>query len=228
MYIPGSFAETHPRKLRSFIHENSFATLVTRSSGELVASHLPLLFDANSGPKGELVGHMALANSQWRDVTGEALAIFTGPHTYISPTWYEEAGTVPTWNYVAVHVHGQFQVVENRVELLGILRRSVHAYEGQRSNPWQFDESAEYINKLLNAIVGFRIAITKVEGKWKLSQNHSPKRRERVVRALESRAEADSPTIALLMRDMLAGEFGGATVTSPEDCPPRSGQTPRT
>ncbi|HEV3166206.1 MAG TPA: FMN-binding negative transcriptional regulator [Isosphaeraceae bacterium] len=203
MYIPGSFAETDPAKLHEFMRQYSFATLISRGPEGLVASHLPLLFNPDPAPKGHLIGHMARANSQWRDVQGEALAIFPGPHAYVSPAWYEEDGTVPTWNYVAVHAYGNFQVVEDREGLLGILRRSVQTFENPRPNPWAFDESAAHVDKLLRTIVGFRVELTRVEGKWKLNQNHSEERRRKVVRALDQQPDDDSQAIASLMREQL-------------------------
>jgi transcriptional regulator len=200
VYIPASFAESDTAKLHEFIRRNSFGVLTSHGEGGLIASHLPLLLDADAGPHGRLLGHMARANPQWRDVRGEVMAIFSGPHAYVSPSWYEEAGTVPTWNYVAVHVYGVFQVVEERDGLLDILRRSVLTYEGPRPQPWALDESAPHVATMLKAIVGFRIEVTRLEGKWKLSQNHSEERRRKVIRALEVRHDEDSREIARLMR----------------------------
>ena len=199
MYVPAAFAETDPAKLDEFMRQNSFAVLTSNGGGGLAASHLPLLFDAHAGPRGHLLGHMARANPQWRDVRGEVMAVFSGPHAYVSPSWYEEAGTVPTWNYVAVHAYGTFHVVEDRDGLLDLLRRSVTAYEGPRPEPWRFDESEPHVERMLKAIVGFRIEVTRLEGKWKLSQNHTEVRRRRVARALKARPDRDSQEIARLM-----------------------------
>jgi len=183
------------------MRENSFATLVTQGEEGLTASHLPLLLDAEVGPHGQLIGHMARANRQWRDVSGEALAVFARPHVYVSPSWYETPGTVPTWNYVAVHAYGAFKVVEDREGLLDILRRSVVAYESPRPEPWAFDESDPAIEGMLKAIVGFRIEIARIEGKWKLNQNHPEERRRKVADALGGRSDEDSREIARLMRE---------------------------
>jgi transcriptional regulator len=199
VYIPAAFAEPDTVKVHEFIRRNSFAVLTSRGESGLVASHLPLLLDADAGPHGHLLGHMARANPQWRDVRGEVMAIFSGPHAYVSPSWYEEAGTVPTWNYVAVHAYGTFQIVDDRGSLLGILRRSVLTYESPRPEPWAFDESAPHVETMLKAIVGFRIEITRLEGKWKLSQNHSEERRRKVIRALEARRDENSQSIARMM-----------------------------
>lgn len=199
MYLPTAFAETDAAKLHEFMRQNSFAVLTSNGENGLIASHLPLLFDGENGPKGQLLGHTARANPQWRGVEGEVMAVFSGSHTYISPSWYEEPGLVPTWNYVAVHAYGTFKVIDNREGLLDILRRSVHEYESPGEEPWIFDESESHVDGLLNAIVGFRIDITRLEGKWKLSQNHPEARRRRVIRALEARSDEDSKKIAGLM-----------------------------
>jgi transcriptional regulator len=201
VYIPAAFAESDTAKLHEFIRRNSFGVLASQGEGGLIASHLPLLLDADSGRHGRVLGHMARANPQWRDSRGEVMAIFSGPHAYVSPSWYEEEGTVPTWNYVAVHAYGHFHVVEERDSLLEILRRSVRTYESARPEPWVFDESASYVETMLKAIVGFRIEITRLEGKWKLSQNHSEERRRRVINALEASHDQDSREIARLMSE---------------------------
>ena len=201
MYIPAAFSETEPSRLHEVMKRHSFALLTSKGEHSLIASHLPLLLDADLGPNGSLFGHMARANPQWRYVEGEVMAVFSGPHSYVSPAWYEEKGTVPTWNYVAVHAYGHFQVVEEREGLLEILRRSVTFYESPRPEPWLFDESEPHVEKLLKAIVGFRIEITRLEGKWKLSQNQPEERRGKVERALDERPDEDSKAIARLMRE---------------------------
>ncbi|WZO97695.1 FMN-binding negative transcriptional regulator [Isosphaeraceae bacterium EP7] len=201
MYTPASFAETNQAKLHDLMRRNSFALLASQSPGGLVASHLPLLLDAEAGPRGTLFGHMARANTQWREAQGPVMAVFSGPHAYISPTWYAETGMVPTWNYVAVHAYGILTPVEGRDDLLDILRRSVDVYEAGRQPPWLFDESGVNVDGLLKAIVGFRIELTRLEGKWKLGQNHPEPRRRRTAEALRSQPDADSIAIAALMEE---------------------------
>lgn len=205
MYIPASFRISDASELHAFMREHSFATLVTRGCDGMVATHLPLLLDPGAGPRGTLLGHMARANPQWRDVSGEALAIFPGPHAYISPTWYESSGTVPTWNYAAVHAYGAFQLVENRDSLHDILSRSVSAYERGMPEPWSYDVDDPDIDKMLKAIVGFRIEIGRLEGKAKLGQNHPEEHRRKVIRALEARSDDDSRAIARMMAATLGG-----------------------
>jgi transcriptional regulator len=203
MYVPAAFREDDQAKLHDFMRRHSFAVLTSQGGDGLVASHLPLLLEPDAGPHGRLVGHMARANPQWRRVDGEVLAVFSGPHAYVSPAWYEEPGTVPTWNYVTVHAYGSFHLVDDRDGLLEILRRSVHAYENPRPEPWPFDESAPQVDAFLKAIVGFRVDISRLEGKWKISQNHSEARQRRVIRGLEARPDEDSRAIAALMRERL-------------------------
>ena len=201
MYVPSSFAETDSVKLHEFMRTHSFATLVSQNDAGLVASHLPLLLDTDAGRMGSLIGHMARANPQWRDIRGEVMALFTGPHAYVSPSWYEEEETVPTWNYAAVHAYGTLQLVEDQESLVDILRKSVDVYEGSRPQPWTLDDKAAYVHQMMRGIVGFRIDITRLEGKWKLSQNHSEERRARVMSALEKQPDEHSQAIVAMMKE---------------------------
>lgn len=124
MYIPAAFAEANLTTLHDFIERHSFGQLVSQVEGLPFASHLPFLLDRASGPHGALVGHMARANPQWREANGQtALAIFSGPHAYVSPTWYEAEQVVPTWNYTAVHAYGRLKVVEAEDALLEIVQQ---------------------------------------------------------------------------------------------------------
>jgi transcriptional regulator len=186
----------------------SFALLCSTAEDSVpFASHLPLLLDPQPAPLGTLVGHMARANPQWRHADGRpALAVFSGPHVYVSPSWYEAQDVVPTWNYVAVHATGVFRAVHDRDALLDIVRDSVAFYEGNRPQPWRLGEPNDYLERMLRGIVGFRIEISNLEGKWKLSQNHPPERRERVVRALREQGGEDAAAIADLMERSRAKE----------------------
>src|SRR5204862_6723933 len=140
---------------------------------------------AEAGGRGRLVGHMARANPQWREAAGQtALAVFSGPHAYVSPSWYEAGQVVPTWNYAAVHAYGCVRVIEDEGALLDIVRRSVEVYERNMPRPWSFAGSETYVERRLAHIVGFRIEVESIEGKWKLNQNHPAERRKKVIRAL--------------------------------------------
>jgi transcriptional regulator len=208
MYVPPHFAESDPAKLHAFIEANSFGLLVSQVAGVPFATHLPFLFDRTAGPHGTLLGHMARANPHWRELAGQpALAVFSGPHAYVSPTWYEVENVVPTWNYVAVHATGRAAVVEDRSALLDILQRSVAFYEAALPRPWTFDGSSAFAARMVGHIVGFRIEVERLEGKWKLNQNHPAGRRKKVADTLHERGGDDARAVAELMRAMLpAGE----------------------
>lgn len=206
MYSPRSFSEDRPDRLHDFIEQNSFGILVTAGEG-IAASHLPFLLDRDSGQHGQLTSHMAKANPQWRDLDGcEVLTIFHGPHAYISPTWYEAENTVPTWNYVAVHATGILRVTEEPEQLRDIVRRTVDTHEAHMPIPWSMDTVDDgFIEQLLSGIVGFLIDITRLEGKWKLNQNHDVQRRERVIDALLLRGSDNESEVARLMQERLKG-----------------------
>lgn len=201
MYVPTSFREENPEKLHQFIKTYSFGTLFSGSGEHLKASHLPFLLDEKAGSHGKLIGHMAKANDHWQSLSGQpVLVVFQGPHTYISPTWYEEPQTVPTWNYVAVHVYGKYVPVGGESKLKGILEKTVGVYEASMPKPWDMKGLPEdFMEKMLKMIVGFEIEISRIEGKWKLNQNHSEARRQKVVRALEKQGKPNDLEIAKLM-----------------------------
>jgi len=207
VYTPSAFAVTDVATLHDFLERHSFATLVTRhADGRMVASHIPLLLVRDGSPFGRLEGHVARPNNQWRDVAGEALAIFTGPHAYVSPRWYDAEGVVPTWNYTAVHASGPLETVTDAAELREMLRRALDTYERGGDAPWTLERSGEVVDKLLKGIVGLRIPVARIEGKWKLSQNHPPERQERVIAALEAQGDAAAAAVAALMRANFARE----------------------
>jgi transcriptional regulator len=201
MYIPAAFQQTDLPTLQAFMERHSFALLC--SPGEDAtpfASHLPLLLERHPAPLGALVGHMAWANPQWRHADGKSvLAVFSGPHVYVSPAWYEAEAVVPTWNSVAVHATGVFRALHDRETLLRIVQASIAVYEGSRPQPWALDPAAGYLDRLLQGIVGFRIEIARLEGKWKLSQNQPAERRAKVVSALRRQGGAAAEAIADLM-----------------------------
>jgi len=210
MYTPKAFSETDETKLHDFIEQNSFATVVTVDNGTAVASHLPLLLSRNDGAHGRLIGHMARANPQWQQASGrQTLSIFTGPHAYISPTWYEVENAVPTWNYSAAHVYGTFRLDDDRDRRREIVRQYVESYEATMDKPWSVDNAdADFIDCLLDGIVGFEIDIERFEGKWKLNQNHDRAKRANVVRALREAGGEDRVQIADLMSRILDDTSG--------------------
>ncbi len=205
MYVPAHFDESDPGKLHDFIEQNSFGLLVSQVGGVPFATHLPFLLDRAAGQHGTLIGHMARANPHWKELGAQtALAVFSGPHAYISPTWYEAANVVPTWNYAAVHAIGPVERIEDHETLLQIVQQSVKVYETTMPRPWTLDTSGSFVDRLLAQIVGFRIVIEKIEGKFKLNQNHPVERREKVIRALYERGDRDSQAIAAMMQTALS------------------------
>ncbi|MCC2686479.1 MAG: transcriptional repressor of sporulation and degradative enzyme production [Paenibacillaceae bacterium] len=200
MYTPKAFEVTDRQTINDFIRKNSFGILFSHSGSEPMASHLPFLLEDEETGHGLLLGHMAKANPQWRDADNQdVIVVFQGPHTYISPTWYNEANTVPTWNYVAVHAYGKFNVINDKQRVQLIIENTVNFYESAMPNPWSVDLSSAFMEALMGAIVAFEITIHRVEGKWKLSQNHSLERRNKVIAALEDQQSENSDQIAKLM-----------------------------
>lgn len=203
MYIPKPFAMNDRERIIRFIRENSFGILFSQGNGRATATHLPFLFKENEGKLGALYGHMARANSHWKEIDGEVLVVFPGPHAYISPAWYGEENTVPTWNYVAVHVYGTFRIIEDEKTMKWLMRESINFYEAEREDPWQTDLDREFFKNLMKATVGFHIEITEIQGKWKLNQNHPIERRKRVIEGLKQADRYDSDPIARLMEEHL-------------------------
>lgn len=206
MYIPRAFEVTDRERLFAFIQANSFGILFSQNNGQPCATHLPFLLEADSGSNGVLWGHFAKANPHWKKFAGEVLVVFSGPHAYISPTWYEAENTVPTWNYTAVHAYGHITLVQEKEELLQIVQKTINFYEASMPTPWQFDSSQEFYRKLIGGVVGFKIEISRLEGKWKLNQNHPLERQRKVVKALQHSRDQNEQAIAALMIDNLQTE----------------------
>ncbi|QDT90084.1 FMN-binding negative transcriptional regulator [Gimesia algae] len=215
MYVPSSFAETDLETLHRFVEQHSFATLVTNAGDCSFASHLPLLLDRAEGEFGQLIGHLAKANPQADQLQSKnLLAIFHGPHAYISPAWYESNHTVPTWNYQAVHVYGSCILENDPAQLKQILKQYVAFYEAVQPAPWSIpDSDADFVDSLLPAIVGFRIQIKRVEGKFKLNQNQTAERQQKVINALRQQTGENQQAIADQMQANLQ--------ESENDTPPR-------
>src|SRR5262249_1978020 len=186
MYIPNSNRVDDRTQLHALMRQYNFATLVTQHDGAPFATHLPFLLDSEHGPHGRLFAHMARANPQWHDfATGEqALVIFQGPHAYISPSWYQNHWSVPTWNYAVAHAYGVPRIVEDHATLYGMLEALVDTHEAAFAQPWRMDLPADYMDKMMGAVVGFEIEITRLEGKFKLSQNRSEQDQRQVAESL--------------------------------------------
>lgn len=202
MYIPKSFSETDLDTLQAFMQQHNFAAVVSQLEGELVATHLPLMLDKTRGQYGTLVGHLARANTQWKGFDErEALVIFQGPHTYITPNWYETTPSVPTWNYTVVHAYGTPRIVEEPAALSVMLESLVNHHEAGFSPSWKMELPEDYMDKMLKAIVGFELTITRLEGKFKLSQNKLETDHARVTEALTASDYPPDREVGALMRE---------------------------
>jgi transcriptional regulator len=193
MYTPRYAQNSNPEEINQFIRDHGFATLVNTVQGKLCATHTPLML-SKDGTK--LTGHIARANPQWRGfVEGEqVLAIFQGPHSYISSSWYDHEN-VPTWNYLAVHVYGTLRVLEGD-ELLASLKELVDKYEAHSAHPVTLEGmTPAYVARETRALVAFEIMITSKEASYKLSQNRDQKNHENI--RLELRKRGDPQSIAI-------------------------------
>jgi transcriptional regulator len=204
MYIPNANRMHDQEEMLAFMRAHSFATLVSILDGVPVATHLPLVVQVEAGQI-TLLGHLAKANPQWAAfAAGEALAIFTGPHGYVSPTLYEAHESVPTWNYIAVHAYGKaitLTASETRAALEASMETMIAAYEPSYQQQWD-SLSERFREGMLRGVVGFTIAVTRLEGKAKLSQNRSAMDQHRVAEhLLESTDPAAQATgVAMRMR----------------------------
>ena len=191
MYVPPLFKEDRVDVLHDAIRSTGLATLITNTADGLIASHVPMLLDTAPAPYGTLIGHLARPNPQGRGAIGEALAIFQGPEAYITPSWYatkrETGKVVPTWNYVAIHAYGSVEFFDDRERLRDVVTRLTERQESPRAEPWAVtDAPDDFIDMMLKGIVGFALSITRLEGKWKMSQNRPAEDRAGVVAGLEA------------------------------------------
>lgn len=201
IYIPEHFRVSDEHTLREFMQTNDFAIVVSGSGDGLVTSHLPVL--VRPGANLVIAGHMARANPHWRLMDGStpALFIFQGPHGYVSPTWYETAPAVPTWNYSVVHAHGLPRAIEDDTFARGVLEELVRRYEGHRRDRWRPESlPAGYYDRMRGAIVAFEMSVTRLDGKFKLGQNRSVEDRRRTIAGLEKEGSPEAAALAEFMR----------------------------
>jgi len=191
MYVPAQFREDRVPVLHEMIRRIRLGTLVTLNGDGLVASHLPMLVDPEPAPFGMLSGHFARANPQWRTLKPEveALVIFAGPQAYITPSWYATkpltGKVVPTWNYVAIHAYGALRVVDDPAHTHAHITRLTDTQESARAQPWHVtDAPDDFIVGMVKGIIGFEFVITRLDGKWKMSQNRPAEDRAGVVAGL--------------------------------------------
>lgn len=204
MYIPEHFTMKEVTAAYKVIQENSFATLFSTHKGMPFATHLPLVLNKE---KTHLYGHFARPNPQWKDIQNQTvLTVFHGPHCYISPSWYETNKAVPTWNYVTVHVYGEVELIRDEHEVMNSLNEMVVKYEAPDSSYRLQEVDAEFLAGMSKGVQGFKIKIDKIEGKAKVSQNHSVHRQELVIKQLEQSSFPDEQQIASLMKVNLANK----------------------
>ena len=202
VYLPPVFTETRPEILIAHIERYDFGLLISHGEHGLVSSHVPFLVERR-GDQLYLQGHLARPNPQVSNLTqgNEVLAVFSGPHAYISPRWYASGPAVPTWNYADVHAYGAVRPIDDADQLRDLLRRLSQRHESGSETPWRMeDQPAEYMAGMLRGIVGFEISVTRLEGKFKLSQNRPAADRPRIIAALEAGGDAEAGGVARLMR----------------------------
>lgn len=198
MFVPKYAQNNDVAEIKEFIKQNAFGILVSQSSQKLIATHIPLEF---SQDESKLLGHISKANPQWKkfEPDSEVLAIFSGPHAYISSSWYDHEN-VPTWNYIAAHVYGRIRIIEGD-ELYQALKHLVAKYEASSLHPVSIETmSAAYVRQSMQGLVGFEITISNIEAAYKLSQNRDQKNHQHIIHELEKRNDAGSLQIAAEMK----------------------------
>jgi negative transcriptional regulator len=203
MYLPSHFAQPDALALRALMRDHPLATFITHGAQGLDANPVPLLWLDDGSPHGLLRGHVARANPVWRDTSpgSEALAVFHGPDAYISPNGYatkrETGKVVPTWNYAVVHARGPLRIVEDAVWLRELVTALTRIHEATQPQPWAVtDAPADYIERMLGAIVGIELPLSSLQGKWKASQNQPAANREGVVAGLRQSGTAAGQAMA--------------------------------
>ncbi len=206
MYCPAHFEEDRPEVLRELMARQPLATLVRTCADGLVADHIPLLHREDGSRFGRLLGHVARANPLWQAAASEEmLLVFQGAQGYVSPNWYAskavDGRVVPTWNYAVVHVHGRLRAIEDAAGITGIVTALTNTHEAAQPHPWQVtDAPAEHTARLIANIVGIEIRITRMSGKWKVSQNQPAANRASLVDALTATGSSEAAAMAALVK----------------------------
>ena len=208
MYRPNAYREDRIDVMQSFIAAHPFAAIATPSHDGVLVDHAPLVLLPDEGPNGTLIGHLARANPHWKQLgaASTSVAIFQGSNAYVTPSWYpnkhETGKDVPTWNYVAVHAHGTIETFDDPDALLDMLERLTSRHEAGRTDPWHVaDAPPDYIRQQLRGIVGLRMRIERLEGKWKLSQNREARDRAGAKAGLAASPAHGDREVAALMAD---------------------------
>lgn len=201
MYIPTYYKNEDREAIRDFLKQNEFAVLVNQVEGKLWGTHIPLQLGVNEDGKEFLFGHMSRGNHQWKSLeeNEEVLAIFQGPHSYISSAWYDHEN-VPTWNYIAVHVYGKARIIEGEA-LWQVLKNLIDTYEADRKKPVRLEHiSPDLVKKEMKGIKGFKIEITDIQAQFKLSQGHNGENRKNVEEQLDKSYDPQAKQVAQAMK----------------------------
>jgi len=206
MYIPTHFEQPSIEVMHELMRSRPLATLVTLSSNGINANHIPLHLSETPSPFGTLQGHVARSNPVWLDLKSgtEVLAIFHGPDAYISPSWYatkQETGkVVPTWNYTVVHAYGFLRIIDDAAWVRTQLEALTTDNESAFPKPWTVSDAPyDFTEKLIEAIVGIEMVVTRLSGKWKVSQNQPPQNQASVIQGLNTNGQRDTATMAALV-----------------------------
>lgn len=210
MYVPSFYREDRREVQFDLVQSHPLGLLISSGAGGLMANSIPFTAYPDEGANGVLRVHVARANPQWSELAGvaECLAVFQGPHAYISPNWYpSKAGnhkSVPTWNYITVHAWGRPTIHEDAPWLRRQIDDLTAAHEGRRPDPWKVsDAPADFVADQLKAIVGIEIAVSRIEAKWKMSQNRSEPDRRGVIAGLKAAGTAGEAAVAKLIAERL-------------------------
>jgi transcriptional regulator len=200
MYIPELYKNENEEEITTFLRNNSFGILVNLLDGQLWATHIPLELEENESEKKLLYGHISKDNPQWKGFQSNAdiLAIFSGPHSYISSSWYEKEN-VPTWNYIAVHVYGKIKIIEGD-DVIASLKRLTDKYEQNSKNPVRLQDLSEKTMRQVAGIVAFEIEIDRIEAVKKMSQNRKERDYSNIISELEKTDNTASNEVAAIMK----------------------------
>ena len=199
MYIPQQYKNENSEEIQIFLEQNAFGILINQTNGKLWATHIPLELDKNENGKEVLYGHISKENPQWKSFVSDnkVLAIFSGPQSYISPSWYDHEN-VPTWNYIAVHVYGTIKIIEGEA-LLASLKKLVDKYEARSENPVQMEDLSKQTMLQTRGIVAFEIVIDDLQAVKKMSQTRDDKNYNNIITELEKTGDPNAIEVAKVM-----------------------------
>jgi transcriptional regulator len=205
MHVPPYFKPQNIEQVEDFLKKNTFAALVSMVKGKLWATHIPMMLGKNQAGEQVLWAHVSKGNPQWKEIAEqeEVMAIFQGPHTFITSDWYDHQN-VSTWNYVAVHVYGKARLLEND-DLRATVRHLVEHYEAPHSKGHIDNLDEKYVNQQFRGIMGIELKVERIEAAFKMSQNRDENNYENIIEKLEERNENDDKRVAETMRDLKKG-----------------------